>query len=270
MNEEQQEIQIASVFERAIALILDLLLFFSAWFWSYYLIIQSGNYIAGWQAELYYWFFILFFVIYATWFTANGRSTLGKFLLGIKVVDKNNYGKIALPRSLMRALSYYLCLLTGFAGFGMAILTRDSRALEDYVASTKVIRTREKTAAETALVTAFGIISIALVAIYLYAAIFVMPSQFDRKRVEEANNQLIDISILEDIHHQHFGTYTPDLVRLGLLSGDPVQFQRDVQKNLRRHGFSIGFDKDGYEIKAVAKDSKATTVTSSFKRTQNQ
>lgn len=268
MIQEQQEIQFASVFERAVALVLDLLLFFSAWFWSYYFIINSGANIAPWQAEAYYWFFLLFFVMYATWFSANGRSTLGKFLLGIKVVDKNNYGKIALPRAFMRSLSYYLCILTAFAGFGLAILTRDNRALQDYVAGTKVIRTRNKTAGETTLTTAFGIISIALVVVYLYFAVFVMPSSFDRSKIDAANNQLVDISILEEIHYQNFGTYTSDLVRLGLISGDPVQFQRDIQQNLRRHGFSIGFDKDGYQITAIAKDSKATAVSTHYKRTK--
>ena len=71
---------------------------------------------------------------------------------------------------------------------------------------------------------------------------------------KSAQEQLIKIAYLEELHKQHYGFYTNDLLRLALISGDAVQFQRDMQQYFRRGKFEIGVNKDGYYIQGYAKD----------------
>ncbi len=264
MLEEKKEIENASVFERIIAAVLDLLVFFSAWFWSYYLIISSGKYIAPWQQDVYYWFFVLFFVAYASYFNSGGRQTLGKYLMGIKVVDVKTLGPLQLGRGVLRSLSYIFNVLTLSLGFLISILNLQGRAAEDYIAGTRVIRLREKSPAEQITVAALGIVLFALTLFYFYAALVILPSSADKRRIDAANTQLENIAYLEHVHKVMFGKYTEDIARLALISGDAVQFQRDVQGALKRRGFAIGARPDGFTIKAAAKDSKDTPVKYTF------
>ena len=57
------------------------------------------------------------------------------------------------------------------------------------------------------------------------------------------------------LHKKQYGVYTTDLLRLALISGDAVQFQRDMQRNFRPNGFQIGISEDGFFIEGFAKDS---------------
>ena len=77
----------------------------------------------------------------------------------------------------------------------------------------------------------------------------------------KAKNHLEKIGFLEEVHRLNYGYYTNDLLRLAILSGDPMQFQRDTHKVLENKGFRIGVTDRDYKITARAKDTKKTLVT---------
>ncbi len=77
-----------------------------------------------------------------------------------------------------------------------------------------------------------------------------------------AEKQLVKVAYLEELHKRRYGVYTTDLRRLALISGDAVQFQRDMQQYFRPKDFRIGISEDGYYIEGRAKDNADPEKTS--------
>ena len=82
----------------------------------------------------------------------------------------------------------------------------------------------------------------------------------EKIKIEQAKEFVEKFGYLEEVHRTLYGDYTTDYLRLVLLSGDPVQFQRDMNKVLYNKGFRIGVQNGKYKIMARAKDNKNTVV----------
>ncbi|MDR0735194.1 MAG: RDD family protein [Elusimicrobiota bacterium] len=255
----------ASVFERAIAFLLDVSLFISLCFWLFYILVKF----AGWQPEdahIQAWFagFGVLFILYCALLGCGGRRTLGKALIGIAVVNKDTLQPLGFVKSFLRALGYIVGLITAFGGFALALLNKRRRAVHDFLGGSIVVSTREKSAAESAVVAAMGTALMGMCAFFVYYAFFIAPSAYQKMLVANADKELERIAQVQIYHRVVYGSYTPDIVRLGLISGDPVQFQREIQRNLKRRGFSMGVGRDGFTLKAVAKDKKETEVSLTY------
>ena len=96
--------------------------------------------------------------------------------------------------------------------------------------------------------------------LYSYSQLFGAGSMAQQRLINRAQQHVDDIAYLEEVHRMQFGYYTNDLLRLSILSGDPVQFQRDTQAVLDNRNFRIGVSKDGFKISAHAKDARKTLV----------
>ncbi len=199
------------------------------------------------------------FVLYEAIFSCGGRVTLGKNLVGIAVVKKDISGPISFPRALLRAIGYYISAGLFFGGFVLALVDDRKRALHDFLGGSAVVQLRERAGWETWAVRGLGAILIVLFIGGLYHAFGGRDWQ-EKYKVRQAQDFLQKIAILEEGHLIRYGAYTNDLLRLSLLSGDPVQFQRDVHKTLGRRGFKIGVDGNTYKISAQAQDKKNTPV----------
>jgi uncharacterized RDD family membrane protein YckC len=66
------------------------------------------------------------------------QATFGKRMLGIYVVDEAG-GRISLTRALIRYFSKYLSALVCFAGYIMALFTKNNQTLHDKIATTYVV-----------------------------------------------------------------------------------------------------------------------------------
>ena len=263
--EQEYQPEIAYVFERAIAFLVDSLLFFSVYLWSLYLLVRGGLWLpTTTQERLYALFFFVLFVLYSGFFSSGRRNTLGKALIGLKVVNKDSYEPLSFSKGVIRGFGYALGVITFFAGFALAFLNKKRRAVQDLVGGSVVISTREKGTTESIVISAFGTLLIAISIFYVYYVFKVMPASFNKVKVEAAQEQVNDVAFLQHAHREMFGYYTPDIIRLGLISGDPVQFQRDMQSNLRRRGFTIGLNNNGFIIKGIAKDPDNTQVEVEF------
>lgn len=245
-TQEQQvnNYNLATIFERAIAFVMDLMIC---------LVVLTVIYkIVGTPSiTIYLIFVILFFVLYTTILTTGKLQTIGKFLLGIKVIDRKTKQNLTFSKAFLRAIGYVINLFTAFIGFSFVLFSKKRLALEDLLAGSEVVSVRQKTSSEMTLITVLG-------TALIFGAVYLVYSNvvFDPYKAMKvsAENQLKKIAQLEELHKKHYGVYTTDLLRLALISGDAVQFQRDMQQYFRPHRFKIGVSENGYYIEGLAKD----------------
>lgn len=86
-------------------------------------------------------YYIVIFLIgfYFTFFIGWTGQTIGKMLLGLKVV--NIAGKpVGYGRAFLRYIGYHICFLTIGLGFLLIAVDRNKRGLHDFLAGTCVIR----------------------------------------------------------------------------------------------------------------------------------
>lgn len=94
------------------------------------------------------WVFTLIFVgAYTTALHALGGQTIGKLLVGVRVVGDDGTPP-TLGVALLRYFAYFASLATLIAGYAMAGLRRDKRALHDLIAGTRVERVPRRRPAE--------------------------------------------------------------------------------------------------------------------------
>ena len=258
-SEETKGSQPAGVAERAVALLIDcgLILFL----YNLLLSLHKGP-IEVTRAQM-YWIVAgvnIPFILYMTLFSCGGRNTLGKKLVGIRVERSADRQPLSLWRAFVRTLGYYISGVLLFCGFLLAFVDDKHRALHDFFAGSVVVQCRYKTWLEKTALMVTGLVLIGGFGLYMYMQLFGKGSLVQQRLIFQAQTHLEKIAYLEDVHYKHYGYYTNDLLRLSILSGDPVQFQRDTQKVLSRKDFRIGITKDGYKISARAKDSRQTKV----------
>ena len=256
----EQKPAVASIGERLVALIIDVGVVSVV----YYIFLQIAVRILPPSMETLYLLLVIwniFFVLYETWWSCNGRNTLGKTLIGIRVADKNTGEPLGIARSFVRAIGYYVSAILLMCGFLLAFIDDKHRSLHDYLSGSVVLQARYKDWLEkTALGLVGALLMMGLVG-GVYKQLFGAGSMSQQRLIKRAKNHIEKIAYLEDLHYMRFGYYTNDLLRLSILSGDPVQFQRDTQRALDNKGFRIGVDAKGYKIKARAKDAKKTVVS---------
>jgi uncharacterized RDD family membrane protein YckC len=85
-------------------------------------------------------FTVLFALLYTTVLHAAGGQTLGKMLVGARVVGTDG-ASLPLGAAFLRSLAYAVSLLPCGLGFGVAGLRADKRALHDLIAGSRVERT---------------------------------------------------------------------------------------------------------------------------------
>lgn len=259
LQEQSSVPQIASVPERFIALLLDVglvIFLYNFFLWLMLSILEPD------MTVLY----VLLcgvnvpFILYETIWSSGGRTTLGKKLVGIRVADKDTAEPLSIFRAFVRTLGYYISAVLLMCGFLLACIDDRRRALHDVFAGSVVVQSRPKSWVEKTVLSVVGIGLIVAFAWTVYAQLFSGGSWAQQRWVYRAQKHVEKIGYLEEVHYLHFGSYTNDLLRLSLLSGDPVQFQRDTQKVLHNKGFRIGISPQGYKIMARAKDAKNTPV----------
>ncbi len=232
---------VAGVLERFVALMIDAGLVF--FIYQVFLMILL-RFISPDLQQLYWWIagVNVPFILYETLFTSGGRNTLGKTLVGV------------------RAIGYYISAVLLMCGFLLAFIDSQHRALQDYLAGSVVLQARQKSWGEKALLSVTGLVLLLAFGGYFYKQLFGAGSLVQQRMITRAQEHVEKIGYLEEVHRVQFGRYTNDLLRLSILSGDPVQFQRDTQAVLDRKDFRIGVGPTGYKIKARAKDVRKTPV----------
>ena len=125
-------------------------------------------------------------------------------------------------------------------GFLFAFVEERHRALQDFLGGSVVVQIRQKTWFERIIMRFLGAVLLAAFGWVAYSQFFASGSLLQQFYIRRAEEHLGKIALLEEAHYTYYGSYTNDLLRLSLLSGDPVQFQRDTQKVLFPKDFKIG------------------------------
>lgn len=258
---EPSKIIYASVSERFIALLIDYgIIFIPGHLISQLIFKMLGDEIELWHCFASVAIVNLLFVLYEAIFSSGDRVTLGKSLVGIAVVRKDLEGPISFPRAFLRAIGYYISGGLFFCGFLLSFFDDKHRALHDFLAGSVVVQIRQKAGWERWLMRLLGSLLLFTFAWTAYTQYFAGGKFVQMSYIRQARAHLYKIAVLEEAHYALYGYYTNDLLRLSLLSGDPVQFQRDTHKALEPKGFKIGIKGNTYKISALAKDQEHTRV----------
>ncbi len=258
---EEPKVEYASVPERFVALLIDYGVVFipvSLILWIYLKI--AGPLDGIWPPLFLLLGLNFLFVLYEAVFSCGDRVTLGKALVGIAVMKADLSGPISFPRAFLRAIGYYVSALLLMCGFLLAFFDDRRRALQDRLGDSVVVRVRAKSWGERVGVQLVGALLLVVFGWVFYEQVLGGGSLTKQAYIRQAEKQLRNIALLEEAHYNRYGHYTNDLLRLSLLSGDPVQFQRDTQKVLYHKGFKIGVQGDTYKISARAQDPQHTPV----------
>lgn len=90
---------------------------------------------------------ITLFLLYINYFFVSlylsQGKTLGKTLIGLKIVDKESPGKIGLTQSFLRSFGYTLCYLGGLVLFTLPFLNRKQKGVPDWLSHTQVISEKQ-------------------------------------------------------------------------------------------------------------------------------
>ena len=257
----EQKIVYASIAERFIALLIDYgVIFIPLQLLSTFLV---KHFQPEWdwnQLLLMLLSFHIVFILYEAVFSCGDRVSLGKGLVGIAVMKKDGSGPISFPRALLRSIGYYISAVLFMCGFFLAFIDNQRRSLHDRLGGSIVVQLRPKSTSERLVLRLVGSVLLLLFGWTTYQQTIGGQALADKTKVRQAQNHLRKIAMLEEEHGVRYGYYTSDLLRLALLSGDPVQFQRDTKKVLDQRGLTIGTTEKSYKIKAVAKDKDHTPV----------
>ena len=115
---QENNYRVASVFERAIAFVIDFMLWVTVSSFLYQIINTSHKII-------YAIISVLAFVLYAAIFSTGNLKTVGKFLLGIKVIDRKTKQNLTFKQAFLRAVGYIINFFTAFLGFAFVLFPRN-------------------------------------------------------------------------------------------------------------------------------------------------
>lgn len=203
--------------------------------------------------------FIALFILYHSYWNAEGRLSLGKRLMGIQVVDEEG-NPLGLWKSALRSAAY---LLSGTLGLGFiwGLFSRDRQTWHDVIVGSVVVSKRPKSAGFRRLALAGSWCAVLLLAA-VYAWELVLAEPYYRvMTVANARVGLDELGRLEQIHKEVYGGYTASLVRLGNLSGEPQRFMKNMTGLFDPEaGITMKVTRQSYLIAAKARDRKHTPL----------
>ena len=248
----------ATINERFIAYVLDLLPFAFGWILSLWTLSHSSSWPQSLTPMRVSLIWISLYVLYH-FFGVKTGGTLGKRLMGIAVVDGNG-NKPGLVQAFIRAIGQILSAPFFNFGYLIALIRSDSRALDDLLSGTSVIQIRPKNKAESAVLflAAFSLL------IFLYGfiinGIYQTPNSEDRLALKKSANALYIVAQIEESYKSVHGNYTGSLSDLTMASGNPQEFKMAMSEIFHPDRFKLEAGNDRYWISAVANDRRSTRL----------
>lgn len=201
------------------------------------------------------WSFL--FLLYQAWFSSEGRRTMGKHLLELRVVSLDG-DPLGLGYASIRAAGYLLsspfCL-----GFLWMRLNSARQCWHDMLVGSVVVREHAPLPSRQAalkLAAAAGVLLFA--SIWTWQQV-IAETYYGTLAVGHAHVGLRELDLLERLHHDRFGRYADSVEALARLSGDPAQFTRDIETLFDPVRVKL-LDR-GYRIEARARDAARTPLS---------
>lgn len=270
VTKEEETYRIAGFNERFLAYLIDTLPFVFLNYYSLTFLIKTNYLIySDSLASKWKWGWIALFIIYEVIFTSGGRVTLGKKLLGIRVVSKNGEN-LSIIKAFIRVIGYFISSFTLNLGYIAALTNKNRVSLHDLLASSRVIRTREKSpfVEGAILVLSWGLMAFFVAGWANRTVLQVTPSE--KKQINEARRTLAKLAKLQEIHYRKYGFYTNDIKKLAELTGDIKAVRYELSKTLAEGSLEMASDGKSFVITAKAKNWRKTQVEISNLQTQKQ
>lgn len=262
--------QLAGFNDRFLAYVIDAAPFLFAHSLTISFLKNAGNPPASITPILLGWLFLYF--IYLTVMSSGGRVTLGKYIMGLRIVGKDG-NPLPLSKSLIRAIGYFISGAPLSLGFIIAAFTPEKKALHDYMCGSTVISIKERGDLAQGLIMA---VSWALMITLGYSALYnnvLKLSPREKIQIRAAHVTVEKISILEEYYKQRNGGYTNDLQELAKLLGSSKNIsnmKKELGKNLEGPIVIEMPTASSYVIRAKAKNWRHTEVVSSSEDRQQK
>ena len=259
-DEPQGPVQ-AGFNERFLAYAVDAFPFVAGAYASLSLLVKQGvlpsDHASGVKWKL-LWIFA--YILYETVLSSGGRATLGKYLMGIRVRSADG-SDLSLPRSFVRAVSYFISSAPLNIGYLLALVTPGGRALHDYLSGSRVISVKERGPVAEILVIAVAWACMAMLTVSWVQKNFMRLSPEDKRRVEMARLTVAKVGKLEEVYRGMYGAYTDDLKRLAALTGNPAAVRSEILRTIAPDTLTLATDGRSYIISAKARDRRNTPVS---------
>lgn len=255
-KELNEELQLADFAERTVAFGIDYALFALGWLVSIKL--AFPQYAVSWNPHATQWTLLwtALFILYHAYFGSEGRVSLGKQVLGLKVVDVDNE-PLTLGQALIRSVCYVPGSLLSL-GFIWALISANRQAWHDLAAGSYVVSPRRGGLAAVRA-GAVGVLAI-FGATWMWQNVWA-ERYYRTMTVAYAHVGFEELSLLQRIHKQKKGKYAEDIISLANVSPAPGLFLADMAGLYDLKALKIKTRKDGYTINAVARDHLATPVS---------
>jgi uncharacterized RDD family membrane protein YckC len=257
---EEKEFVIAGFNERFLAYLIDTLPFVFLNYYTLTLAIKNGfiTYSSSIETK---WKIIwsIIFIIYETIFTSGGRRTIGKKILGLKVISKDG-NNLSLSKAFIRAIGYFISSFTFNIGYLLALTNSKRISLHDFLASSLVVKTKEKSAFVDGLILTLSWGLMAFFIANLANRTILKPTPLEQKQINEARRTLAKLAKLEEIHYRKYGFYTNDLKKLAELTGNINAVRYELAKTLEKGSLEIASNGKSFIISAKAKNWRKTRI----------
>jgi len=198
------------------------------------------------------------FVVYQAYFSSEGRVSLGKRLLGLRVAGPDGQD-LDLSQAIVRSLGYLASqVLT--AGFLWALLDPNGRAWHDLPVGSQVLSVRPATSRRLAFSRlAAGSLMIVFAASWSWKGIWA-PRYEKIMTVANAQSGLQEFAQLQKIYKLRHGRYAQNMFALAEVSVDPGGFLRGAAALYEKGAVAFRIEPSGFTMVARAHDMDKTLI----------
>lgn len=258
---QDEELVLARMGDRFTAYSLDILIIVAGYYATFFLLFfNSGIGQHPSFAVLLLLLWIGISILYNGWFSSEGRQTLGKRFLGLRVLSRD--GTPVSPRQgFIRAAGYLLSGVPFNLGFIWAFFQPEKRSWHDLMAGTIVVEDAPKSPGARTMsnLAALGFACL-FVASWLW--VFLGAPNFARMQiVANAQTALQALGILQEKYRLDTGAYASDLSTLLRHSNNEENFMGELPKIIDVASLSLQVTADSYLLEATAVDDRKTRVS---------
>jgi uncharacterized RDD family membrane protein YckC len=254
----EAELELAAFSERVFAFSIDVAVFVVGYLLSFRL--AFPRYPLALHPAMAYWrhLWVALFLIYQVFFSSEGRASIGKKLLGLRVVLDGE--GLSLGRAVIRSALYPISAILGL-GFLWALFDRQRQCWHDMAVGSVVVRTRSFAGGRRFFVRAGAAFCLLmLVASGMWA--FVWGPRYHRiMMVAYAKVGLKEMAQLQQLHRLEKKGYANDILGLAEASVDPNGFLAGMGNLLDVRSLVFKNTGQSFSIAAQALDAQHTVVS---------
>ncbi len=199
------------------------------------------------------------FLAYQSYFSSEGRVTLGKRLFGLRIVGGDGEA-LDLVQGAIRSIGYFVSQIFA-VGFLWALVDPNGRALHDLPYRSLVVSDRPALGGGRGLALRFAAGSLIVGIAGFWGWQNVWAPRYDRiMTVAYARAGLKEYAVLQKTYRREHGQYAENMFALATVSIDPREFLRNTAALYDQGRVAMTVDRDHYSVVARANDVDKTLV----------